>query len=95
MEQHILLSEEEKKSLERLFIKLVRSVGDSIPKEIIEKLRTYVSQTAEHENLKRNVFNIHPMIHALNTALIVSKEIGLKGMGLVSILLHESVAKML
>lgn len=91
MEQHILLSEEEKKSLERLFIKLVRSVGDSIPKEIIEKLRTYVSQTAEHENLKRNVFNIHPMIHALNTALIVSKEIGLKGMGLVSILLHESV----
>ncbi len=91
MEQRIILTDDEKNNLQRLFIKVIRSAGDTIADSTIEKLKSYVQQIVEHEGIKRNAFDIHPTIHALKTALIVAKEIGIKGSCITSIILHEAV----
>lgn len=91
MEQHIILTENEKENLIELFSKVVDSAGDSMPEDTIEKLKSYVLKTAKNCELKRNTFGINPIIHALKTALIVSEEIGIKGSCLIGIILHEAI----
>ncbi len=91
MEQRIILSEDEKNSLQKLYTKVIRSAGDSMSEAMVLKLKDYLFKTAEDNTLKRNSFDIHPSIHALKTALIVSKEVGIKGSCLIGIILHEVV----
>lgn len=91
MEQHIILTENEKENLIELFSKVVDSAGDSMPEDTIERLKSYVLKTAKNCELKRNTFGINPIIHALKTALIVSEEIGIKGSCLIGIILHEAI----
>lgn len=95
MEQHINLSDDERTILLRLYTKVIRSAGDSISEEVAQKLKLYLLQTAEDVSLQRNVFGIHPTIHALKTTLIVSKEVGIKGSCLIGIILHEAVKQQL
>lgn len=82
---------EEKEILFRLYRKLVKSVGDSITVADKQKLKQYLSEAINSNNLKRNNFGMNPVIKDLQTAVIVSEEMGVKGSFITGIMLHEIV----
>ncbi|MCD7899204.1 MAG: RelA/SpoT family protein [Bacteroides sp.] len=82
---------EEKKELFRLYKILIKSAGDSINRDETRKLKKYLVQAEESNQLKRNNFGMNPVIRDLQTAVIVSDEMGVKGSCLPGIMLHEIV----
>ena len=89
MKDILFFTAPEKAELLNLYRQLIRSAGESIPKKDIRKLRQYLLQAVESDNLPRDNFGINPVIKNLQTSLIVSEEIGMKGSCLTGIMLHE------
>ncbi|MEG1563360.1 MAG: RelA/SpoT family protein [Bacteroides sp.] len=80
---------EEKKELRMLYKQLRMSAGESISAKHIHLLKTYLTEAATEGVLPRDSFGLNPVIRNLQTSLIVSEEIGMKGSCLTGILLHE------
>ena len=81
----------EKAELTALYRRLMQSAGDSIAREDVKKLKNYLIQAAADNNLQRNNFGMNPVIRDMQTAVIVSEEIGMKGSVIIGIMLHEIV----
>ncbi len=81
----------EKKVLFSLYRRLIQSAGDSIFLKDCQKLKKHLIKAAECNKLQRNNFGMNPVIRDLQTAVIVSEEIGMKGSCLIGIMLHEIV----
>lgn len=88
---HPFFTEDEKQELFKLYKKLVRSAGDIISTPEKKKLRKYLTQAVESNNLHRNGFGMNPIIQDLQTAVIVSEEMGIKGASLTGVMLNEIV----
>ncbi len=84
-------TENEKNELFRLYKSLIKSAGDSISAKEIKKLKKYLIQAAATDSLKRNMFDMNPIIRDLQTAIIVTEEMGIKGACLTGLMLHEIV----
>lgn len=82
---------EEKKQLFSLYKQLRRSAGDSISGRDSRQLKKHLTEAAECNRLQRNSFGMNPVIRDMQTAVIVSEEIGMKGSCLTGIMLHEIV----
>lgn len=82
---------DEKKELFKLYRQLIQSAGDSIDPQETKRLKNYLVKAVESNNLKRNTFGMNPIIRNMQTATIVSDEMGIKGACLVGIMLHEIV----
>lgn len=82
---------EEKKKLFSLYRQLLQSAGDSISKKDCQKLKRHLIKAAQCNGLLHNSFGMNPVIRDLQTAVIVSEEIGMKGSCLIGIMLHEIV----
>lgn len=91
MEESLFFTEEEKVKLLILYKRLVRSAGDSISKEEIKKIKCRLIAAGKYHNLQRNNFNMNPIIKDLETALIVSEEMNMKGAGLIGVMLNGIV----
>ncbi|NDV82669.1 bifunctional (p)ppGpp synthetase/guanosine-3',5'-bis(diphosphate) 3'-pyrophosphohydrolase [Bacteroides sp. 51] len=91
MERAVFFTEKEKKELFTLYKKLIKSSGDSIRKTEIRKLKEYLSQAVQSNNLKRNSFGMNPIIRDMETAVVVCDEMGVKGACLTGVMLHEIV----
>jgi guanosine-3',5'-bis(diphosphate) 3'-pyrophosphohydrolase len=91
METNIFFTSKEKATLFALYRKLIVSAGDSVSKEDIDKVKEYLIAATRNESLVRNVFGMNPVICNMQTALIVSDEIGMKGSTLISIMLQNVV----
>ncbi|WP_321331203.1 RelA/SpoT family protein [uncultured Bacteroides sp.] len=81
----------EKKELLVLYKRLIQSAGESIGKKETGKLKNYLIQAAKEKYLLRNSFGMNPVIRDMQTAVIVSEEIGMKGSCLIGIMLHDIV----
>jgi GTP pyrophosphokinase len=81
----------EKAELTALYRRLMQSAGDSIAREDVKKLKNYLIKAAADNNLQRNNFGMNPVIRDMQTAVIVSEEIGMKGSVITGIMLHEIV----
>ena len=91
MERAVFFTEKEKKELFTLYKKLIKSSGESISKTEIRKLKEYLRQAVESNNLKRNSFGMNPIIRDMETAVVVCEEMGVKGACLTGVMLHEIV----
>lgn len=91
METNIFFTQEEKKELFALYRQLIISAGDTVSKENINKVKDYLIDATKNDSLNRNVFGMNPVICDMQTALIVSEEIGMKGSTLISIMLQNVV----
>jgi GTP pyrophosphokinase len=91
METNIFFTQEEKKELFALYRQLKFSAGDTVSKEDIDKVKDYLIDATRNNSLNRNVFGMNPVICDMQTALIVSEEIGMKGSTLISIMLQDVV----
>jgi GTP pyrophosphokinase len=91
MEEFLFFTETEKAKLLVLYKRLVVSAGDSIGKETIKKVRKYLFEAVSCHNLQRNGFGMNPVVRDLETAVILSEEMNMKGAGLISAMLSEVV----
>lgn len=91
MEHLPFFTDTEKKELFALYRKLIRSAGESFDKGEVKKLKKYLTQAVESRHLKRNSFGMNPIIRDLETAVVVSDEMGVKGTSLAGVMLHEIV----
>lgn len=91
MEDVSFFTKPEKADLLALYKQLIQSAGDSITHEDTRKLKRYLIEAAQCNKLRRNNFGMNAIIRDLQTSVIVSDEIGMKGSCLVGIMLHEIV----
>lgn len=91
MEHIPFFTEAEKKELFILYRKLIKATGDSISKKEINKLKEYLTQAVNSNNLNRSSFGMNPIIRDMETAVVVYEEMGVKGACLTGVMLHEIV----
>lgn len=84
-------TEDERARLITLYRQLTKSAGDSVSASDKIRLKKYISQATHNDFLKRNNFGMNPIIQDVQTALIVSEEMGVKGACLLGIMLHQIV----
>lgn len=82
---------EDKRLLFSLYKQILRSAGESLFWQDCQKLKKHLSTAVECKKLQRSTFNMNPVIRDLQTAIIVSDEIGMKGSCIIAIMLHEIV----
>ncbi|GHT62733.1 GTP pyrophosphokinase [Bacteroidia bacterium] len=76
-----------------IYRQLLRSAGDSVSPEDIKKAKAHILAAADSGAYAEDVYGLNPLYCNLQTALIISEEIGLKGMVIVAVLLSQSVVK--
>lgn len=91
MENISFFTESERTELFTLYKQLLQSAGDSITSKGTRKLKKYLAKAAQSNSLQRNSFKMNPIIKDMQTSIIVSEEIGMKGSCLLGIMLHEIV----
>ncbi|MCD8167609.1 MAG: RelA/SpoT family protein [Bacteroides sp.] len=91
MEEIVFFRDKEKKLLQTLYKKLILSAGDSIKREEAVKIKRILTDAVCLNKLSRNIFDMNPVIKDMQTAYIVSEEMGMKGSCLTGIMLHEVV----
>jgi len=84
-------SEEERLRLLKLYRKLLRLVWDYTTPAQIKDLRTVLTNAVLTGKLPRTVEQINPIIRNLNTALVISGEIGLRHSTIISAMLYDVV----
>lgn len=91
METVSFFTNAEKATLFALYKQLIQSAGESMASKDIRTLKKYLVKAAQEHTLMRNQFGMNPIIRDLQTSVIVSEEIGMKGSCLLGIMLHEIV----
>lgn len=87
-----IFSPEEKLDFLRSYLELRRQTRTIISDEEFEKLRVIISDATSHDQYGRDKHGNSILLRNLNTALILSKEVGLERSTLLSILLYNVVA---
>lgn len=91
MEQNTFFSANEKKELKQLYRQLLTISDNMLCRNECKKLKKIITEAAQQDFLKRNVFGMNPVINDMETAIIVSNEIGLTRGAVLGIMLHSCV----
>ena len=91
MEDTSFFTDKESAELRSLYRRLLYTAGDSISREEIQKLKKHLFEAIQANCMQRNSFDMNPVIRDMQTAVIVSEEIGMKGSCLTGIMLHDMV----
>ncbi|MDR3217580.1 MAG: RelA/SpoT family protein [Dysgonamonadaceae bacterium] len=71
--------------------KLLRSLGDSVSTSDAKNVKEYIRRSIDSGGYGRDVYNSNILYRKLQTALIVSEEVGLKGTVSIALLLSQPV----
>lgn len=82
---------EEKVQTRDTYRKLLSLMGNALKKEDCDNLKTYLQNATEQNYLQRNIFEMNPILHDLQTAIIVSSEIGMTRAAILAVMLHGCV----
>jgi len=91
MEHTSFFTNKEIVELRSLYRRLLYAAGESISREDIQKLKKHLYEAIQANCMQRNSFDMNPVIRDMQTAVIVSEEIGMKGSCLTGIMLHDMV----
>ena len=89
MEQNSIFSPEEKELVVELFGRLIHTAGQALRPEDTHMVRQYLHRAVTEGNLQRDEFGLHPIVLDLQTAIIVSEEIGLSRVAILAIMLSS------
>ena len=82
----------EERSLTVLLLKQLRDkIGNTLKPGDEQKLRHHLVFAIQNNQVKRNVFGLNPILLGLQTAVIMTDEIGLKRDAVIAILLYQVV----
>ncbi len=90
MNRTVSFPEEEHRLFLVTYRRLLRSMGDAFVPGDLRRCREYIRTFAEKE-IDRDAFGMNPMLRSLQTALIVSEDIGLKRASVLAVLLLPTV----
>jgi relA/spoT family protein len=91
MEEKFTFTEEEKLKVASILKDLREILGESFPSQDMIKIQTHINKSISNNEIKRNMFNLNPILCALQTTLIATKNIGLKRDSVLAILLYNSI----
>lgn len=91
MEEKFIYTEAEAKESLAILQELQVTLGDAFPGNDMKKLQEHISNSLNKGEIKRNVFDLNPILCALQTAMIATKDIGLRRDSVIAILLYNSV----
>ncbi len=91
MENDDFLSIKEKKQLFTLYRKLLQLTGEMLFKDDSRKLKAHLIDSIRRKRMQRDIFGLNPLIKDMQTAVIVTEEIGMKRASVLGIMLHECV----
>ncbi len=91
MERDEFFTTEEKELLFSLYRKLLQLTGETLRKGDCKKLKTHLVNSIQNNHVQRDTFGLNPLIKDMQTAVIVTEEIGMKRASIIGIMLHESV----
>ncbi len=90
MENNILFTPAERKETLTLLEDIRKALGTTVEEDDERNIKKYIRKAAEDGNLQRDVFGLHPVLHAFQTAKIAIDEVGLRRDSVVAILLYTS-----
>ena len=91
MNEVFTFTPEEKEQTLLILERLRNAIGETFTQEDETNLREDIHHAFENHQIRRDVFGLNPILHALQTAEIAVNEIGLKRDGVISILMQTSV----
>ncbi len=91
MNEVFTFTPEEKEQTLLILERLRNAIGETFTQEDETNLREDIHHAFENHQIRRDVFGLNPILHALLTAEIAVNEIGLKRDGVISILMQTSV----
>lgn len=89
MNETVLKKEQD--SFPAVYRMLLRSIADSVSPETVKKAKEHILSVAGSGAYAGDVYGLNPLYRNLQTALIISDEIGLKGTAAVAVVLSQSV----
>lgn len=89
--EEVFFTNKEKAELIPLYKRLLRSAGETVSRADCLKLKTHLIKAVQDNCLSRNNFGMNPIIQDMQTAVIVSEEIGMKRASILGIMLHNTV----
>lgn len=91
MNQNTFFSDSEKARLAQLYKQLLTLSGKILRPDDCKKVKSYLIGAASNNLIRRNVFGMNPIINDMETALIVTSEIGMTRGAILGIMLHTCV----
>ena len=91
MAEKYLFSDEEKREVFELCTRLKETVGYTLHEDDERKIREHLTRQIEENRVERDVFQQNPIVLSLQTAIIITEEIGLKRDAVLAVLLKQSV----
>ncbi|MCR4765016.1 MAG: RelA/SpoT family protein [Bacteroidaceae bacterium] len=92
MTEQSFFTNDERKLFLVLYHKLLKLTGDSFMPEDTHKLKKQLVKSIESGMMKRDVFDLNPLLNSLQTAIIVADEIGMKRASIMGVMLHRCVS---
>ncbi len=86
-----IIRESEKAEMLDAMHRLQQLTTDTISDTDIKRIRDIIFNALDNGALKRDVFDLHPVLFDLQTAVITAEEIGLSRASVISTLLHDCV----
>lgn len=95
MNEKLIFTDTERQEAAELMLKIRNALGDSLSKENDEKITQYLRNASENEELRRDVFGLHPILSGLQTAVVAVEEVNLRTDAVLAILLYSSTGNRL
>ena len=89
MEKKLTFTRQELTEIRRLVKSLREALGDSLLPGDEAAVRSLVRTALENESIERDVFNLNPVLTALQTAQVAVEETGLRRDGVIAIILYR------
>lgn len=91
MEPNTFFSDQEKVQLTQLYKQLLELSGNILRPNDCKKLKNHLVRASERNLIQRDIFGMNPIINDMETALIVTSEIGLTRGAILGIMLHTCI----
>ena len=82
---------EEHDTMLALHKELINAGGSDIPENDKEKVKEYIRKAIDSECLKRDVFGLNPIVCDMQTAIILSNEMGMTQATIISVMLSSAM----
>ncbi|MBO4486556.1 MAG: bifunctional (p)ppGpp synthetase/guanosine-3',5'-bis(diphosphate) 3'-pyrophosphohydrolase [Prevotella sp.] len=89
MERKLIFTQEETSEIRRLAGTLRQALGDSLQPGDEAALRRRIRTALENNEIERDVFNLNPVLSALQTAQVAVEETGLRRDGVLALILYK------
>lgn len=91
MEIQTFFTEAEKAHVTSLYLQLREMMGDALQPRTELLVRQYLKRAAETGTLKRDAFGLSTMVTDIETAVLVSREIGMSAAAIIGVILNSAV----